>query len=82
MFRRTKIITKRLIANLPDAIEINIEHLEIGMFIYINDIDIEGCEFLAPGSSVIVGVKTARAAIEELVVEEAVVEELVGEEEL
>ena len=40
------------------------------MFTYIKDVNIEGCEFLAPGNSVIVGVKTARAAIEELVVEE------------
>ena len=70
MFRRNKIITKGLVANLPNAIELDIEHLEIGMFIYIKDVIIEGCEFLAPGNSVIVGVKTARAAIEELVVEE------------
>jgi len=70
MFRRNKIITKGLIANLPDAIELNIEHLEIGMFTYIKDLDIEGCEFIAPDNSVIVGVKTARAAIEEVVLEE------------
>ena len=70
MFRRPKIITKGLVANLPDAIELNIEHLKIGMFTYIKDVNIEGCEFLAPSNSVIVGVKTARAAIEELAVEE------------
>jgi large subunit ribosomal protein L25 len=65
MFRRPKIVTKGLVANLPDAITIDIEHLKIGMFIYIKDIDIEGTEFLAPPNSVVVGVKTARAAIEE-----------------
>ena len=65
MFRRPKIITKGLAANLPDAITIDIEHLKIGMFIYIKDIEIEGAEFLAPPNSVVVGVKTARAAIEE-----------------
>jgi hypothetical protein len=70
MFRRPKIITKGLMANLPDAITINIEHLTIGMFIYIKDIEIEGAEFLAPSNSVIVGVKTARAAIEEEAAEE------------
>tara|TARA_B100000963_G_scaffold167475_1_gene145479 strand:- start:13207 stop:13857 length:651 start_codon:yes stop_codon:yes gene_type:complete len=64
LFRRPKIITKGLVSNLPDAIKINIEDLAIGMFIYIKDIDIEGCEFLAPPNSVVVGVKTARAAIE------------------
>ena len=66
MFRRPKIITKGLAASLPDAITLNIEHLKIGMFIYIKDIEIDGCEFLAPGNSVVVGVKTARAAIEEV----------------
>tara|TARA_A100001035_G_scaffold129110_1_gene101549 strand:- start:5056 stop:5724 length:669 start_codon:yes stop_codon:yes gene_type:complete len=70
MFRRNKIITKGLVANLPDAIKINIEHLKIGMFTYIKDLDIEGCEFLAPGNSVVVGVKTARTVIEETVEED------------
>ena len=63
MFRRPKIITKGLVANLPDAITINIEELKIGMFVYIKDIEIEGAEFLAPPNSVVVGVKTARTAI-------------------
>ena len=35
MFRRRKIITRGLPANLPDAIEINIEDVKIGQFIYI-----------------------------------------------
>jgi len=71
MFRRPKIITKGLVTNLPDAITLNIEHLKIGMFTYIKDIVIEGCEFIAPSNSVVVGVKTARAAIEEEEEEEA-----------
>ena len=70
MFRRSKIITKGLLANLPNSIELNIEHLNIGMFTYIKDITIEGCELVAPGNSVVVGVKTARAAVEEEVEEE------------
>ena len=71
MFRRPKIVTKGLVANLPEEIKIDIEHLEIGMFIYIKDIELEGSEFLAPPNSVVVGVKTARAAIvdEEIAVE-------------
>ena len=77
MFRRPKIITKGLMANLPDAITLDIEHLQIGQFIYIKDLDIDECEFLAPDNSVVVGVKTARAAIEE---EEEEEEELEGEE--
>tara|TARA_B100000700_G_scaffold309296_1_gene388113 strand:+ start:576 stop:1241 length:666 start_codon:yes stop_codon:yes gene_type:complete len=65
MFRRRKIITRGFINDLPDVIELNIEHLKIGEFIYIKDIDEEGCEFLAPDNAVVVGVKTARTAIEE-----------------
>jgi large subunit ribosomal protein L25 len=71
MFRRPKIITKGLVANLPDAIFINIEDLKIGMFVYLKDIDVNGVEFLAPPNSVVVGVKNARAAL----VEEEIVEE-------
>ena len=66
LFRRPKIITKGLLANLPDAININIEHLKIGMFLYIGDLSIDNVEFLAPENSVVVGVKTARSAIEEV----------------
>ncbi|MBT5858417.1 MAG: 50S ribosomal protein L25/general stress protein Ctc [Flavobacteriales bacterium] len=80
MFRRPKIITKGLVTNLPDAITLNIEHLKIGMFTYIKDIVIEGCEFIAPSNSVIVGVKTARAAIEEEEAEEEEEEEDEGTE--
>jgi len=65
MFRRRKIVTRGFIDNLPDAIELDIEHLEIGQFIYIKDIEEDGCEFLAPDNAVVVGVKTARAAIED-----------------
>ena len=74
MFRRRKIITRALIENIPDAIEIDIENLKIGQFIYIKDLDQEGCEFLAPDNSVVVGVKTARAAIEEVEEDEEEVE--------
>ena len=65
MFRRRKIVTRGFIDNFPDAIELNIEHLKIGQFIYIKDIEEDGCEFLDPDNAVIVGVKTARAAIED-----------------
>ena len=79
MFRRSKIITKGLVANLPNSIELNIEHLNIGMFTYIKDITIEGCELVAPGNSVVVGVKTARAVVEEEVEEEVVEEGAEGD---
>jgi large subunit ribosomal protein L25 len=63
MFRIPKIVSKGLVANLPEAITINIDHLSIGMFISIKDIAVKGVEFLAPPNSVVVAVKTARAAI-------------------
>ena len=69
-FRRNKIITRAIPSNLPDAIEIDISELKIGDFIYIKDLKSDKYMFLAPDNSVVVGVKTARAAIEELVVDE------------
>ena len=69
-FRRNKIITRAIPSNLPDSIEIDISELTIGDFIYIKDLKSDKYMFLAPDNSVVVGVKTARAAIEELVVDE------------
>ena len=69
-FRRKKIITRAIPSNLPDVIEIDISELTIGDFIYIKDLKSDKYMFLAPDNSVVVGVKTARAAIEELVVDE------------
>ena len=65
LHRRKKIITRGLPSNLPDAIEVNIEELKIGDFIYIKDLTSDNFTFLAPDSSVVVGVKTARGAIED-----------------
>ena len=69
LHRRKKIITRGLPSNLPDAIEVNIEDLNIGDFIYIKDLTSDNYTFLAPDSSVVVGVKTARGAIEDEVEE-------------
>ena len=77
LFRRRKIITRAIPSNLPDAIEVNIEELRIGQFIYIKDLRDDRYTFLAPDNAVVVGVKTARAAIEE---EEEDEEEEGGEE--
>jgi large subunit ribosomal protein L25 len=67
--RRNKIITRAIPGNLPDAIEIDISELQIGMFVYIKDLKSDKYSFLASDNSVVVGVKTARAAIEEEVAE-------------
>ena len=77
LFRRRKIITRAIPSNLPDAIEVNIEDLRIGQFVYIKDLRDDRYNFLAPDNAVVVGVKTARAAIEE---EEEEEEEEGGEE--
>ena len=65
MHRRKSIITRALPANLPDAITIDISDLKIGMFVYIKDLRSDDYDFLAADNSVVVGVKTARNAIED-----------------
>ncbi|MBL6664202.1 MAG: 50S ribosomal protein L25 [Flavobacteriales bacterium] len=63
LVRKRAIKTRAIPANLPDAIDINIEELKIGKFLYIGDIRDERYTFLAGDKSVIVGVKTARGAV-------------------
>jgi len=70
LFRRKKIVTRAVPSKLPDAIEIDISDLSIGQFVYIRDLKSDDYSFLAPDGSVVVGVKTARAAIEEEVADE------------
>ena len=70
LFRRKKIITRAVPGNLPDAIEIDISDLSIGHFVYIKDLRSDDYTFLAPDNSVVVGVKTARAAVEEEIEDE------------
>ena len=65
LVRKRAIKTRAIPANLPDAIDINIEELKIGKFLYIGDIRDEKYTFLAGDKSVIVGVKTARGAVED-----------------
>ena len=65
LVRKRAIRTRAIPANLPDAIDINIEELKIGDFLYIGDIRDERYTFLAGDKSVIVGVKTARGAVED-----------------
>ena len=65
LVRKRAIKTRAVPANLPDAINVDIEHLKIGQFLYIGDIRDEKYTFLAGDKSVIVGVKTARGAVED-----------------
>lgn len=65
LVRKRAIKTRAVPANLPDAINVDIEHLKIGQFLYIGDVRDEKYTFLAGDKSVIVGVKTARGAVED-----------------
>ncbi|MGC6489923.1 MAG: 50S ribosomal protein L25 [Flavobacteriales bacterium] len=62
---RRAIKTRALPANLPDAIEINIEDMKIGKVLYIGDIRSDKYAFLESDRAVIVAVKMARGAVEE-----------------
>ena len=59
-----KILVKGMVENMPDYIEIDMSKLHIGDNIKVMDIKIENLQFLDPSSSVVVGVKTARALLE------------------
>ena len=63
LVRKRSIRTRALPSNLPDAINIDIEALKIGQFLYIGDIRDEKYTFLAADKAVVVGVKTARGAV-------------------
>jgi large subunit ribosomal protein L25 len=80
MHRRKSIITRALPANLPDAITIDISDLKIGMFVYIKDLRSDVYDFLAADNSVVVGVKTARNAIEDELAESEEAEGVEGED--
>jgi len=69
-----KIAIKALPKDLPDAIELNIEPLDIGDAIRIKDINIPGVEFQESPNNMVVAVRVTRKVVEE-VPEEAVTTE-------
>lgn len=62
-FRSLKVFG--LAKNMPDSIEIDISPIRIGEKRRVSDLDVNGLKFLDPSNAVVVGVQTARAAIEE-----------------
>jgi large subunit ribosomal protein L25 len=64
-FRKVKI--KALAKDLPDFIEVDISALEIGDSIKVSDLKADQVVFLDPPTNVIIGVRTARAVVEEVV---------------
>jgi len=55
-----KVKVRGLIANLPEAIELNIDHLVIGKSISAGDVNIDGITLLHPKNISIVSVNTTR----------------------
>jgi large subunit ribosomal protein L25 len=62
-FRKLHVIG--LVGDMPDDINIDITPLRIGHKKRVSDLSVSGLRFLDPSNAVVVGVQTARAAIEE-----------------
>ena len=61
-----KLVIKALVKDLPDDLTVSIDGLEIGDSVKVSDMKFENVSFLDSASSVIVGVRTARAVVEEV----------------
>jgi len=61
-----KLVVKALVQYLPDELNVSIDGLEIGDSVKVSDMVLENVTFLDVPSSVIVGVRTARAVVEEV----------------
>ena len=64
LFRNRKLTIKALPDNLPDFFDIDISNLKIGDNILVESLLNDDFSILQPDSTVVVQVKTARAAIE------------------
>jgi len=62
-FRSLKVFG--LIKDMPEAIEIDITPIRIGQKRRVSDLELNGLKFLDPSNAVVLGVQTARAAVEE-----------------
>lgn len=60
-----KLAIKALVQHLPDDVTVSIDNLEIGDSVKVSDMKLEHVTFLDPASNVIIGVRTARAVVEE-----------------
>ncbi|MDP1623170.1 MAG: 50S ribosomal protein L25 [Bacteroidales bacterium] len=61
-----KLVIKALVQHLPDELAVTINGLEIGDSVKVSDMVLENVTFLDPPNSVILGVRTARAVVEEV----------------
>ena len=62
-FRRLHVMG--LVNDMPDDVTIDITSLRIGHKKRVSDLSISGLKFLDPANAVVVGVQTARAAVED-----------------
>ena len=62
-----KLAVRAEMENLPDDVTISIDNLEIGDSVKVSDMKLENVLFLDVPSNVVVGVRTARAVVEEVV---------------
>lgn len=60
-----KLKLKALAQDFPDVVTVDISKLRIGQQIRVKDVTIPGVEILEPANAVIVGIKTARGAVDE-----------------
>ncbi|MBT8185039.1 MAG: 50S ribosomal protein L25/general stress protein Ctc [Eudoraea sp.] len=80
LFRKRKLAIKALPDNLPDFFDVDISELKIGDNILVESLLNDDFTILHPDSTVVVQVKTQRAAIVELELEEEGEEGIEGEE--
>ena len=60
-----KLKVKGLLADLPEAIEVNIEKLRIGHAVKVGELSFAGLTFLNAENAVVVAVKAARGAVDD-----------------
>lgn len=63
-FPARSLAIKGVPADLPDAIEVEVDKIRIGQSIRVADLDYPGLKFLAREDSVIMGVRMARGAVD------------------
>ncbi|MFN5323495.1 MAG: 50S ribosomal protein L25/general stress protein Ctc [Bacteroidota bacterium] len=59
-----KLKVRSLINHLPDAVNVDINALQIGQSIRVGDLKIEGVEFLDSPNNILVGIRTTRNVVE------------------
>ena len=70
-FPNRKLKIKALPAHLPDAITVDITHLNIGDKFYVSEIQLENCKILHPENTVVAQVRMSRAVVSDVEGEEA-----------